>query len=291
MTEKVQEIKWSEDKIVGLLQERHAEVEWAVFPLLRDSTGYQNSFGDKKPRTFDFYAMHTWPSKHIKIAYEIKISRNDFIKELEDPSKRKSALSVSNEFYYVTAPGVVKDIGEIPEVCGWFECAKPGAGMRRKKQATYRECEDLPMIFVMSLLRAASADGPTGKIFQYAGRDLDEEEFRKAIEDGRTHHDTYEIDSQVRIKCDRYLKKFREQKIKDERLIRLGQLFEEVFGKNIDRREAAQSINDLCSGHGTYYLDGSIKIMQDAINAVRKFEEWRKKMKKENCDESEIENA
>ena len=279
---KDQEIKWTEDKIVGLLQERHAEVEWAVFPLLRDSTGFQNSYGDSKPRTFDFYAMHTWPSKHIKIAYEIKISRNDFIKELEDPSKRKSALSVSNEFYYVTVPGVVKDIGEIPEVCGWFECTKTGTGMRRKKQATYRDCKDLSMTFVMSLLRAASDDGPTGKIFQYAGRELDEEEFRKAIEDGREYHDSHQIDIQVKIKCDRYLKKFREQKIKDERLIRLGQLFEEVFGKNIDRRKAAQSITDLCSGHGTFHLDGAMRIMQDAVNAIRKFEEWRKNMVKEN---------
>lgn len=55
-----------------------------------------------------------------KIAYEIKIDRSDFRKDVADPTKRMPAMEYANRFYYVAPFGVIP-LAEIPEDCGLME--------------------------------------------------------------------------------------------------------------------------------------------------------------------------
>ena len=67
--------------------------EWAFFSELRVGTGYA-TYKHRKgsalsvEQRIDVWAMNLWPSKKFKrIAYEIKVSKSDFKREIEDPKK------------------------------------------------------------------------------------------------------------------------------------------------------------------------------------------------------------
>lgn len=135
--------------ILDKLEARFPLPEWATFGELRDLAGFSTN------RTIDFFAFHTWPSKgHRRVAVEIKVSRHDFMREIEDPSKREPWIQRSNEFYFAVPTGLVKP-DEVPEECGLFEVGK---SMRRTKVAMQRKLVDdsISPSFVAVLLRNAA---------------------------------------------------------------------------------------------------------------------------------------
>lgn len=88
-------------------------------------------------RRVDFWAMACWRSLgYQKIAYEIKISRADFLKELRSPTKRQFALSISDQFYFVTPPKLVS-LDELPSEAGLIELNETGK-LRTVKSAKNR---------------------------------------------------------------------------------------------------------------------------------------------------------
>jgi len=102
-----------------LIAQKHSDTskgvspEWALFFELRSGTGHG-------PRTayVDALALNLWPSKqHWRVAYELKASRADFLRELAKPEKRSWAMEIAHEFWYVCYPGVAKP-EEIPQGCG-----------------------------------------------------------------------------------------------------------------------------------------------------------------------------
>lgn len=133
-------------RLLQLLRDRHTpNEEWATFAELRGATGYDN------PQRIDFFAVHLWPSKGFNsIAYEIKVSRNDFKKELDHPRKRAFAESVSHQCYFVTPSGLVQ-ADEIPE--GWGLMVADAGGLKIKKHALQRTDVKWPQSFMVSLAR------------------------------------------------------------------------------------------------------------------------------------------
>src|SRR5690606_3999643 len=137
-----------------LVIERHADSrgaaagQWALFPELRNGTGYgtQTSY-------IDLFALNLWPSKrHWRIAYELKASRADFLRELAKPEKRAWAMEVANEFWYVCYPGVAKP-EEIPQGCGLMIANEALTKLRKVVQAPQREARDLTMTEVAAFAR------------------------------------------------------------------------------------------------------------------------------------------
>lgn len=161
-------------QIIELLRIRHSSPEWATFVELRDGTGMRFN------HSIDFYAYNLWPSKdYLKIAYEIKISRSDFSKELNNPRKRESAESYSNECYFATQVGLVQT-DEIPE--GWGLIELISNGLRIKKRARQRKVESLPLSFVASLARQSTLPAPSlpNITWLLAGRELNENQLLNA---------------------------------------------------------------------------------------------------------------
>jgi hypothetical protein len=108
-------------EITELLRQRYSPPEWAFFSELRVGTGYagggQNQVKNPEQR-LDGWAINCWPSKGFTtIAFEIKVSRSDFLSEIANPDKRQQAIALSNEFYFVVPDGLVQ-VEEIPEECG-----------------------------------------------------------------------------------------------------------------------------------------------------------------------------
>jgi len=71
------------------------------------------------PPRIDLWVMDTWGDKNA-IAYEVKVSRSDFLREIANPAKREPAMAVSN-FFYFAAPRDLIAASEVPEGCGLVE--------------------------------------------------------------------------------------------------------------------------------------------------------------------------
>lgn len=109
-------------EIVAALRETHRNYlpnreSWAFFDGLRIGTG----FGRCSEQSIDAFAIELWPSKNwASHAFEIKMSRADFARELRTPIKRRLALRYSNLFWFVTPKGLLK-AEEVPIEAGLME--------------------------------------------------------------------------------------------------------------------------------------------------------------------------
>jgi hypothetical protein len=168
--------KWGSGRLRALLRARHAAPEWALFEELPDATGFD------KRRTFDAYAMHTWPSKGFRcVGYEIKTSRSDFKREIEDPTKRAPLEAVAHEVYFLTSPGLVK-LDEVPE--GWGLIEPRGDTLTVRKAATQRRLEALPWKLVASIARRAVEPSDLPPLaWRLAERTMTEAEFRELVKE------------------------------------------------------------------------------------------------------------
>lgn len=128
---------------------------WAFFEELRIGTGYGGSNIEQR---IDAWAMSMWPSKNLtRIAYEVKVSRADFLKEIAAPLKRRRALLYSNLYYFITPPGLVKP-EEVPIECGLQEVldAPEGYTSNRLKtivEAPWRDNPPPPWSFFAAIAR------------------------------------------------------------------------------------------------------------------------------------------
>jgi hypothetical protein len=152
------------DVLIRRLQEIHGDDAWATFRELADGTG------GAKARTIDLFAMHLWPSKgYQSIAYETKISRQDFRRELDDPTKRAPWERLASETWFVAPVGVIP-AAEVPE--GWGLMEWTGEGWRRPRRALQRRIEAWPVSFAASLARRTTDPKPAEPIvaWDFLGR-------------------------------------------------------------------------------------------------------------------------
>jgi hypothetical protein len=103
------------DVIETCLHARNSE--WIFLRELRVGTGFQGSAAQR----LDAFALNCLAHNSMKrICYEVKVSRADFLSEIKQPLKRRIGLRYSNEFYFVTPPGLLQP-SEIPVECGLLE--------------------------------------------------------------------------------------------------------------------------------------------------------------------------
>ncbi len=113
----------------------HADpLQWAVFDEFYPGTGTSSGSSTR----IDAFAVNCWPSGGYKsVAYEIKVSRQDFLNELKQPGKRRFGLLISNEFYFVAPVGLLNE-SEMPVECGLRE-VMPDLTIKHTKYAPVRE--------------------------------------------------------------------------------------------------------------------------------------------------------
>ena len=168
-------------------------VEWALFFELANGTGSRVN-----QRYVDAFAMHLWPSKgHTRIAYEVKVSRADFIRELEQPDNRSWGMEISNEFWFVAPAGVAKE-EEIPQDCGILQVSKNGKRLRKVVCARYRNARDLTINEVASFARRSCPGEVYNSLrFRYSGQELSNEQLNELIHEQRSDEERYRISREV----------------------------------------------------------------------------------------------
>lgn len=133
---------WSErrerlrsDDVLDALTKAHSVGghQWAVLPELRLSTGYVAG----SEQRIDLVAVNSWPSKARflgqrlparkigVISYEVKVSRDDFSREVANPEKRAVARLFSDVFLFATPAGLISP-DEVPSDCGLVEVDERG---------------------------------------------------------------------------------------------------------------------------------------------------------------------
>ena len=146
-------------QIKELLRTRHNTPDWIYVTEVKTATGSVQDYARSSissGRYIDAFAMNLWPSnKFWRVAYEIKVSRSDFISELSDPQKRSQAVLLSNEFYFVLAPNIFKREDIINYSLfdeGIIEISDNG-DIKKHHQARKRSAFPMPIWFTASLMR------------------------------------------------------------------------------------------------------------------------------------------
>lgn len=106
-------------------------------------TQVRSSTGSNACRTADAMAMSLWPSRGLHIlGFEVKMSRNDWLNEIKDPSKAEEIAKFCHEWYIViNDPDFIKE-GELPT--NWGLIIPSGSGMKTVKKAVYNQHAVLP---------------------------------------------------------------------------------------------------------------------------------------------------
>lgn len=171
--------------VLAALRRRHARQamqrhQWAFIPELRvgpNRTSVERRVAQHQARAgaetdwspsdlnearIDAFALHV--EKQWTRAFEIKVSRSDFLHEITNPDKRAPALALSNEYFFAAPKGMI-DPDEIPDECGLLEVVDYGGGPSRfgavtktfiKREAPWRDVGDLPWSFIASIALRAS---------------------------------------------------------------------------------------------------------------------------------------
>lgn len=128
---------------------RHPLPEWVALTEWRPSTGYTGL-----DRRLDVAAFATWPSrKYYRVAYEVKRSRGDFLRELDYPDKRAWTEEHFHETWFVVSDPKIAPVEELPVSWGLLVPTKKGDALRQLRRAAPREPKELSTAAWTSALR------------------------------------------------------------------------------------------------------------------------------------------
>lgn len=124
--------------------------KYVVLEQVPDGTGYGQS------RWIDVAVFDMWPSKGLlREAFEIKVSRSDFVRELQNPNKYKWVQESFHCFWFV-APQDVIQLAELPANVGWM--APRGNKLVVKRHAVRNPDPKLDDTLLAAFMRAAAKE-------------------------------------------------------------------------------------------------------------------------------------
>lgn len=182
--EKAKELGISADSICGLLRGRFKAGQCVCASEVGNATGWAN-------RHVDFMAFHCWDSDNYMIeAFEIKISKSDLKRELEDPSKHNVFFDDIDMFWIVAPDFVLDNLDIIPPKWGVMKVyyleteGKLALKVVRKPVALHDEQMRKRRIgrpFAASLCRAIEEQSETKRTLYEKQKKL-EDEIRQKVE-------------------------------------------------------------------------------------------------------------
>jgi len=139
--------KWTADDLLKRLRNRFDGSGYVVLIEIPRYTG------GWKHQWIDAAVVSLWTSKgHYRAAFEIKIGRQDFLKELANPDKSAWVRDIFHEFWFVAPRGLI-DKEELPEGVGLM--VPRGETLQIVRAASRKEEIETDQLLVGCLLRAA----------------------------------------------------------------------------------------------------------------------------------------
>lgn len=129
----------------GWVSDKRDSKKYVLLEQVASGTGWANE------GWVDAIVLGMWPSEGLtRRAFEIKVSRPDFLNELQNPKKNAWVREYCHTFWYVAPKDVIKE-EELPEGDGWL--CPHGDSLRIVRHAKRREVT-LDDSFVASLARS-----------------------------------------------------------------------------------------------------------------------------------------
>jgi hypothetical protein len=101
-------------ELLARLARRYPAPRYALLPQVRSNTGLEPGY-----RMADAVAMSLWPSRGLTIeGFEIKTSRRDWTRELEDPGKADVIGRLCDRWWVVAGQAEIVAPGELPDAWG-----------------------------------------------------------------------------------------------------------------------------------------------------------------------------
>jgi len=192
------DFNWTEETVLDAVESQFSDKQKGTFLRgIRDATSFDSR------RTCDGLYMGAWKSVGVQLhGFEVKISRSDWKRELEDPSKAGQFEKFCHYWWVVVPDGIVK-LDEMPIQWGLKIVSKTETGysVRVAKAASINRDAQLDYVFFSSCLRQCRRTDPIANELQ---RKID-----AAFEEGRVegqsrNHGEWEL-KQIRQKVDLYL--------------------------------------------------------------------------------------
>jgi hypothetical protein len=138
----------TERAVFGALRNTFEAPAYAVLP------GVSNGTGSNARRVIDAVVMSLWPSRGLTLdGVEIKVSRNDFTRELANPAKQEDHFKYLDRFWLAVGDASIVRDGELPETWGLLVPAK--TKLKVVKPAPLLKPEPLPRSMLAAILRRA----------------------------------------------------------------------------------------------------------------------------------------
>lgn len=167
-TEKPAAERHTESSIFARIKAKHA----SGYAVIR---GVRNAASFDADRTCDALVMGTWKSNGLHLhGFEIKVSRSDWLREIQDPSKAEAFAKHCHYWWIAAAPGIVK-LEELPATWGLMEAA--GETLKVRRPATFRDPERLEWSMLAALLRRSTEQSVDAETLR--------EQFEKGYESGK----------------------------------------------------------------------------------------------------------
>lgn len=168
------------EQIEAALAERYKGRGWACFFQFMPMTSFESVLNK-----IDLVAVGLW-HKHDKIiAFEIKVERSDFLRDLKDfKKKHRFALRISDEFYYVCPWGLVDKL-EVPEDVGLMYVNKASI-IKIVKPALVRTIQHIPFQLFQGFAREFGNSVDLTKIpVKYLGKDMTQDDLMEIVKKER----------------------------------------------------------------------------------------------------------
>lgn len=159
------------EQMRALVHKKYGGVHWLVIDELRDATGFAST------HSTDVVAVGMYASRGFEFhGVEIKVSRSDWLHELNSPGKNDAVASQCDKWWIAAPKGIVEK-DELPE--GWGLYTPSGRGLRVTVKPRKRKNADaFTRPLVASLLqRVSKAETPGHKALK--------DEYDRGYKDGK----------------------------------------------------------------------------------------------------------
>lgn len=146
------------DEIQARLKARYCLPHYVYMAEVRSATGFARDV------TYaDGLALSLYPSKGYDIhGFEIKVSRNDVLKELKSLHKSENIQRFCSRWWLVVGDKSIVDIAELPPY--WGLLVPYGSGLRQAKAAPCIKAEIITPDFLASLIQRMYLNSPNETI-------------------------------------------------------------------------------------------------------------------------------
>ncbi len=142
-----------------------------MLPQVRNCTGFSGTV-----RTADALIISLWPSRGLElIGVEIKVARQDWLREKENPEKADEIGKYCDRWWIVTPPGIVH-VDELPAAWGLMEWHEDKKKWKTVKPAQSTTVKPVTKEFLAAILRRASETSvPHGAIDERIKQGIEKE--------------------------------------------------------------------------------------------------------------------